>query len=264
MQLIELDSTTAAGTLVGVGTPALAGADCGGQGAWNPVTKTAYAIAQHFDSGDDPVLVSIDLNTGVSTAIGPFLSGNVPVEVVAIAISPTGLAFAIGNSTLFTVSLSTGELTAIGPTQNNYTLAFDPTSGLLFTMDSSGGLFTVEPTDGTTTLVGSAPSGGTYSMTIDRSGIIWYVSDAGVGPGVYEGDLYSADPTDIANTEEFSGIVHVGAANPYTEALFIAWDIPGPQLAATGAPVESGVLAIAVLLLLGGVAAIVARRRRTV
>ncbi len=261
MQLIGLDSITAEGTLIGGGTPALTDANCGGQGAWNPVTATAYAIAFDFDGAADPALVTIDTTTGVSTFVAAFHEGVDPVYITAIAISTTGAAYASGQGTLFKLDLSTAGLIEVGPTSDDYAMAFDPSSGVLYTLDSGGELSTIDPATGVQTSVGPVGASGNYSLVIDTSGILWFGSDINLGGSDWEVDLYSADPDDLANTLEFSGRITIGEASPYVEALLLVYPAT-PQLAATGSTVEPLTLGLAMLLLVGGAAAVVIRRTR--
>jgi hypothetical protein len=269
MQLFELDTATAEGTLVGAGTPALTQTDCGGQGAWNPVTATAYAIAHDFDTSADSVLVEVDTVSGVSTVVGDFSVSGEPAYIYGIAISSTGVAYALGDtddySGFFELDLASGDLTLVGlTTANTYTLAFDPTTGILYTIDFSSELHTVDPTTGAQTPVADLGIDFIYALAIDSSGTFWFTADVNPGAGTFEADLYSAELPDLAGTAERAGTVSVDGTNPYTQALLLTYPAtaPTPQLAATGATAEPVALAGALVLLLGGIATVATRRTR--
>jgi LPXTG-motif cell wall-anchored protein len=271
MQLFELDTSTAEGTLIGSGTPALTETDCGGQGAWNPVTSTAYAIAHDFDTNADSVLVEIDPESGVSTVIGDFTVAGEPAYIYGIAISPTGDAYAIGDtddySGFFELDLASGDLTFVGlTTTNTYTLAFDPTTGILYTVDFDSELYTVDPATGVQTSVGTLGVEFIYALAIDSSGTLWFTADVSIGFGTYEAVLYSAELADLAGTAELSGTVSVGEGRPYIQALLLTYPgmapAPEPQLAATGATATPVAVAAGLVLLLGGIAAVAIRRTR--
>jgi hypothetical protein len=262
LQLLDLDSDTAVGTPVGVGTPSLAPIDCALQGAWNPVTQTAYAVAQVV--GGPVSLVTIDLASGVSTPVGQFTLSGAPTYVAAIAISLDGIGYAIGNNVMYSVNLATAELTVVGASTNMDGLAFDPSTGLLYGLQNTGNLYLMDTTTGGLLLLGYVGQGATYSMTIDSAGVLWYHNDTWLGGDDYEAGLWSVPIDDLAGGPEFAGTVSVGEGNPYVEGLFLTWP-PPPALAATGSTdAASAPIALtgAAALLLAGVAAIVIRRTR--
>ena len=273
MQLIKLDTATAEGTLVGSGTPALVDANCGGQGAWNPVTATAYALGQDFTDESDAVLVTIDTVSGVSTFVGDFAVSGVPVLVYSIAISPTGDAYAVGDTEdytgFFKLDLDSGDLTLVDTVSyDNYTLAFDPSTGILYTLEDDGALYTVNTSTGVPTFVANVGIDYIYALAIDSSGTFWFTADVPAEPGSFLADLYSAELADLAGSVEFAGTVSVGETNPYTEALLLTYSAavasPGstPELAVTGATVEPVTVGAAFLMLLAGIAAVRIRRSR--
>jgi len=150
-------SVAASGDAVAVGRPyddpGLLIGDIGGL-AFDPVTGTLYGA----DVGQDQ-LVSLDVQTGVGTPIGPL--GYSQVD---------GLAFDPGTGTLFgtdtqydvliTIDTATGAGTAVGPPGSlgfNQVrgLAFDPGTGTLFGADSfSDRLITIDTATGVGTAVG--------------------------------------------------------------------------------------------------------------
>lgn len=263
LQLLDIDTTTAVATTIGAGT-AIADVDCAGQGAWDASTGTAYAIAYRWSAEGDALLVSVDLATGVSTVVGAFHDSEGPTEVYSIAIDAEGNAFASYGG-LFSLNLQTAEITYIGGDISNYGLSFDPTSGVLYTLDSSGGLSTVDTATGSTTSVGDVSDGGTYSLAIDSAGIAWYGVDDRIGGDDYEVIITSVDPADPSSREQ-SGALAVGTAFPFQESLFIVptaapAPAPEPALAATGAGVDTSLLIGAGILGLVGVALVMRRRR---
>lgn len=262
LQLLDVDTTTAAATTIGAGT-VVPDVDCAGQGAWDATTGTAYAIANRYDSGDDNLLIKIDVATGVSTVVGPFTEGGEETDAYAIAIDAEGNAFASYDG-LYSLNLETAEVTYIGGSVSNYALSFDPVSGVLYTVSTSGVLSTVDTATGLETAVG-AIADGVYSMAVDSAGIVWFGIDDGLGDSDYEAILASIDPADLTSYEE-SGTLTVDEVAPYQEALFIAPTVapapaPEPVLAATGAGVDPLLLVGAGILSLAGIALVVRRRR---
>ncbi len=153
-QLITINTTTGAGTLVGTTGEQIPDIDFNSAG-------TLYGWSERdaaFTRSDD--LVTLDLTTGASTLVGLSNFGT----------SGTGLAFDSSDSlyvkrsnTLHSVDattgLSTGSIgitgTGVGSLDN--ILAFD-NSNVMYSADRTGGgatLYTVDPTTGVATLVGS-------------------------------------------------------------------------------------------------------------
>lgn len=268
-QLLGVEPTTAFSTLIGDGT---GGVDdnlnaCAGQAAYNPVTGVSYYLQWTYDEeAGDPhdSLATIDVVTGDSVTIGEFFEEVLEVteypSIDAIAIGTDGSGYALGDGYLYSLNLATAELTQIGGSLCcTYAFAADPTSGILYGIDYSNELFSVDPATGDYTSIGDVEVGdgytGIYSLQIDGGGQFWIEVDT-PSPNYYA-TLWSFTLPTYA-TPVYSGIFD---DDPYyTESLLL---IPGVALPATGAdagalPIAAGVLALGALML--GVA-FVARRR---
>jgi DNA-binding beta-propeller fold protein YncE len=122
-------------------------------GAAPPLAGIAYAVQS---DGDDQ-LYSIDLGTGVATAIGPV--GFADVE--CLAIGPGGVLYGVDDITdqLLTIDLATGAGTVVGPLGIAFTdcgLAFDDAGALFLSVDSPSPftLRSVDPSSGAATEIG--------------------------------------------------------------------------------------------------------------
>jgi hypothetical protein len=107
---------------------------------------------------------------------------------LAIAAMPSaGRAAIVGytndNSSLCTVDLTTGAVTvigALGVSGDFESMAFDPTTGVLYAYDDfGGGLYTVNTTTGALTSVGGSTTLNNGGMSIDSSGQAYLVEGSG-------------------------------------------------------------------------------------
>ena len=265
-QLMKVEPSTAASTPIGDGSGSTSEDffACAGQPAYNSSTGKSYYIQWQYDT--DPqqyFLASIDLATGDSTTIGEFfyIDGEFPTYpyVESMAIGLDGSAYAFSQGFLWSVDLSSGELTPIDESlSNTYAFAVDPTTGIFYAIDSSNNRYSVS-SDGSYIYLDTVtlPAETTiYSLQIDGGGRFWIeVDDSNLDS---DAGLWSFAPADAA-TPTYSGEF---IDDPYyTEALLI---VPGAALAATGAdfggvaPLAAGGAALA----LAGVALLALRRRR--
>jgi hypothetical protein len=126
LQLFSVDPATAVATPIGDGQGANDGAfnACDSEPAWNVVTQTAYFVA-YSDSEEADVLMIVDLTTGDSTVVGEISGlGAAPADCgssyQSMAIGDDGSAFVFdSNSCLYSLDLSTAELTYIGGVENS-------------------------------------------------------------------------------------------------------------------------------------------------
>ena len=224
--LHSVDAATAVSTQVGTGTQTEN--FCSFQPAWDAQTKTAYFL----DETTYPFRLStMNIATGEHTVGAQFTDGHAYIGIAAIAISPSGVAFAISGRTLYSLNLTDATLTSRGSGNNSnlYGLAFNP-AGVLYGLDYSGTLYTIDTTNGVSTPVTTFifpsnanpanPLTSPYSIQFDSSGILWIENDSS-GPG--SADLWSADltPTDPAASAVRSGAFTVGGEYFYHEALLI-------------------------------------------
>ena len=228
--LHSVDAATAVSTQVGTGT--LTADFCSGQPAWDPVTKTAYFLDL---SSTAYHLSTMNISTGVRTVGAQFTYEGEPVRVDAIAISPTGVAYATSGATLYSLNLTDATLARIGTGvhENLYGFAFNP-AGVLYGLDYNSNLYAVNTSSGESTLVTtlSFPSGGesvnSLGIQFDSSGILW-VANTSTGPGravLWSVDLTAADQSASAVP---SGAFIVGERYYDTQALLIV-QCAGPVL----------------------------------
>jgi hypothetical protein len=148
--------------------------------AFDPTSGILYGA-----DDEDNQLITINVNTGVGTAIGPLGVANGDEEgEFGLAIDPTGTIFLFNDFTdeLFFVNKNTGAATKIGATKARVDgLAFlgstlygvDPDAGALYTINTSTGLATLVGALGVSfeTQSGLA-SDGTNLWGIDEGGVI--------------------------------------------------------------------------------------------
>jgi hypothetical protein len=231
--LLSVDAATAVSTQVGTSTPTPR--FCSVQPAWDAVTQTAYFLDETSNAF---VLSKMNIATGVRTVGARFTLEGQPHNVDAIAISPSGVAFAVNAHMLYSLNLADATLTSIGLMGQAgflYGLAFN-SAGVLYGVTSSGygpnasgKLYTVNTGTGESTLVTtlSFPSNAdpanssTYPLSIqfDSNGILWMMN-YGDGPGV---DLWSVDltATDLSASAVRSGAFVVDGTYFYHQALLI-------------------------------------------
>lgn len=118
---------------------------------------TAAPIGYAIQSDGDDQLYSIDLGTGVATAIGAVGFD----DVESLAFQPgTGVLFGVDDISdqLITIDLTTGAGTAVGSLGVSFTdmgLAFDATGNLWMATDIPEIFYSIDPLTGAATAVGS-------------------------------------------------------------------------------------------------------------
>ena len=248
----------ATGAASGLATDRLSG-DAFTGAAYDPTTGTAYVINEISNHQ----LQSVDSATGALTTVAKMWLGSPSVYkyVRSIAIADSGAAYAIvDNHWLYSLNLVTAEVTLIGDTElsNVPSLAFNPVDDLLYAVDGTNGVFTIDLATGAATLVGEN-SADMCGFQIDRAGVVWYK--------VCSGNLFSAtDLTEIFQTAHDHGPVTIdGLSITYMWAIlyvpdFVAPYSPGGGLGNTGVADASGFALAGLFLIAAGV--IVATRRR--
>jgi hypothetical protein len=146
-----------------------------------PCVARAQLLGAGFLDGK---LYDINPNTGAATNPRTLGIG------WALAFSPNRTLYGVtqpgGTPTpmeLFTVNPITGVPTAVAPTVPfigvEGDIAFDPTSGVLYAIDGTGSLFTINTSTGVGTVIGSVPGAMDLSaMTFDISGNLYIVDTA--------------------------------------------------------------------------------------
>jgi LPXTG-motif cell wall-anchored protein len=245
------------GAAVGLATDRLSG-DAFTGAAYDPTTGTPYVINEISNHQ----LQSLDSATGALTTVAKMWLGSPSVYKYgrSIAIADSGAAYAIvDNHWLYSLNLVTAEVILIGDTGRTDlpSLAFNPVDDLLYAVDGTNGVFTIDLATGAATQVGENAAS-MCGFQIDRAGVVWY-KECG-------GDLFSAtDLEDIAGTAHAHGPVTIDSAAPQIWAIlyvpdYVAPYSPGGGLANTGVVDASG-FALAGFVLIAAGAVVAARRR---
>ena len=224
---------------------------------FDPTTGEAF----YFEDGPLCTLYSLDLETGVSTEIG-LVGGEVDFnECDALDVSYDGtLRIADEDGRVLTVDKTTGAtLSSVLSSFDRLSFITQAADGTFYAGDYDGGLYTYDPATGVGTPIPS-PLGYYETASIDGNGTLWISSD---GDECGQG-LWSLNVADPMNTLLFQGDFLDGADCVSAFALFVAWPqtAPAPQLAATGSAPAWALAPFALLLVLGGAAAVTVRHAR--
>ena len=140
--------------------------------------------------GIDGSSVLHDINTGNGATSNPRTVGN---KVTMIAISPGGVLYGASQGfindgppgqQLFTINITTGAATLVDtlsqPIIVEGDIACDPTTGILYGVDSTGELYTINTSNAFVTLVGIIDTNRDLSaMTFDALGNLYVVDSFG-------------------------------------------------------------------------------------
>lgn len=226
-QVFSVEPATGDLTAVGEGSEDASG--CFAQAAWNPVTKTAYAV----DWRQPTVIVTVGAD-GVSSDAHAITYDGSDIEADSLAISPAGIGYVTDGSSLYIIALTgenAGELTYVGDTGagNTYGLAFSltgPTAGTLYGVTTGGNLFEISTEDGSTgdalAHLDLTPGSSIYSLQVASNGIIWLQNYAADNFS----DLWTVDPSagdagDIADSALRSSAMNLDGVGVDTESLLI-------------------------------------------
>ncbi len=149
-------------------------------------------------------LFSFDANTAASTLIGTMT--NSPAGGIAIA--PDGTAYVIqhGSTNLYTVNLTTGVSTLVGPLGVGFAegdIAYDSVNNVLYATfggESPANLYQINPTTGVGTNLGTLQrNGANVDGNIDglsfRNGTLYAVATIGSSGGAIDNSLLTIDVT---------------------------------------------------------------------
>ena len=265
--LNPLDSSwVAVGTQTTVGT-----VECAYQPAFDPTSGESYFIGGNTPSSEWP-LVHIDTTTGDYTIVHEIWDGttNLPIAFFGpnfpgnMLITNTGGAYFIGGTKLYPLNLGSAVLgPQIGPdlvvAGDIYATACSPVAAVCYILTEGGSLYTLDPATGAVSAtLGSIPARGNYSLQVASDGTLWSSSNGG-----HVASFSAADPAgsydEGARTPKYSGAylitIPVAALAPVP--------VPVPALASTGMESAVPVVAAGALLALGGILALVSRRRRS-
>lgn len=265
---IALWTTASDGTATLVGTPVTEDLFEVTDGAWNPVTGTAYIVGNGYEGPCE--LWSADLTTGAFTYIADITGDDGPTfNCDAFDIGPDGTAWVTmydeGNTGVLTkLNLTDGTTTEpvalSGLDQGPSWIVVQPSTGVLFLGDWDTNLYTVNTTTGAATVV-SAPIdlSSTYDAAFDSAGRLWITS----WPD--QTRLLSADVADFSGTIVEQGDIQIDGSgdDTGTDSLWIVRaPAPAPALADTGVDATLPLIAGLGLLLVGGIALVARRTRR--
>jgi hypothetical protein len=249
----EFYSSTSAAALTGISPFTNLGGKYGAD--YDPTTGVGY----YFVSGEPCLLFSIDIATGVSTEIGP-VGGVVDFnECDALDVAADGtLRIGDQEGVVLTVDKATGAtISSVVSNINPLSFITQAANGAFYAGDYDGGLYTYDPATGVGTPI-TSPLGYYETASIDSNGTLWISSD---GDECSQG-LWSFNVADPVGTLLFQGDFLEGTDCVSAFALFVAGPPPAPQLAATGSAPTWVLAPFALLLVLGGAAALAVGRRR--
>lgn len=130
-------------------------------------------------------LFRTDVTSGVTEVIGEFREEGADRDIKSLAIDDNGNAFALSEEALFSVDLSSGNLTTVAAT-NFATLtggtplgfAYDPTTDKFYVAeDGDGNLYSLNMSTGALTFIASNSDYWVGSMSFDSNGYLWVNGD---------------------------------------------------------------------------------------
>ncbi len=181
------------------------------EGSGDPIAAYGvhYGTTGSAEPNDPGALITIHLQTGVGTLIGPTgIMGDTGPSVPAIAIKSTGEIYGVSastNSGLYTINASTGAGTFVANTGVSLpnAMAFDGYDQLYIT-DGSGNLYTLDETTGSTALIGP--------IAFNVRGIGFDPTDGTMYASSGTDGIYTIDPTTAVAT--FVGNTGLGGSTP--------------------------------------------------
>lgn len=212
--LLSVDPSTGVLTPIGDGTPTLNPSGCAGQGAINPVDGEYYYLSWDFPGVDD-ALAMMDIETGLSTLVGGLTFGGAPFDnVYGIAIDSVGNAFTTATGAgrtypgLYSVDLSDGTTTLVGEFTR-------PLSGYAVAFDNDDNLYVIDASGGNALLKVSTTDASIISESSalsDVSGIYTMAFDADGTLWMQTNvSLFSADLSDLSVRSELVDFTIVGS-----------------------------------------------------
>lgn len=170
-----------------------------------PERASADFLVQTFEANSQ--VYSVNPDTGASAFLG-----RAGVELTDLAFAPDGRLFGVSLADLFSLNPATGAATLIGSfattTSTMVGLTFGP-AGLLYGVDQSGGLYTIDPASGHATLQFFTPF--TYVGDVaSSSGGLFYATALGSGGShliqINSGTHSASDLGLIASGQSIPGI----------------------------------------------------------
>jgi LPXTG-motif cell wall-anchored protein len=279
-EILSVDVSTFAGTLVAGSGSADSKYQCAFQGAFNPTNGDVYWLSAA--GSITTYLMKANLTTGVSTVMGQIKLNGTPVQAQAIAIGADGIARATVATqpaevthTLYSLDLTSGALTnPVTITGSNvtsifYSFAFNPKDSQFYLYSRAGNrILKVNVSTGVTTdaCVFSTPYFRIKGFSFDQDGIAWGADITGGGGSI---DVSQSDcaPQAVA-------ALKLNGTDWYSESPLVTYpitppapapapsdDTASPTLAKTGVD-GSSLLTIATVALLAGGGVLFGARRR--
>jgi hypothetical protein len=220
--VVKIDPNTGSGSNIGLsGFPGL-----------NSLAKdpmgTLWSVTNIYDDPNDR-LITINPATGIGTQVATLNFPVYPASVRALAFSPSGVLYAtncrpgtgLQPIDLYTVNVTTGNGTYIGPTGAVQGLAFS-SSGALYGWDVNVGLVTINTATGAATDVNPAVPGtpDIQSINFALDGTLY-----GAGKALYKIDQFTGVYTLIGSGgyTDVRGIEFVPVTRPST-MIGVSWE----------------------------------------
>ncbi len=182
-ELISIDPESGAGSLVGP-----FGSNNSFGLAFTPDGQL-WTFEGNF-SGSPPQLANVNPETGELTPVGSAVATN--VFIAAMDADSSGNLFAVGDSVLYLINTTSGQLSPVGPTgiSGLIDLSFDD-NGTLWATDFYSNLYTIDVSTGVGTFRTSISGTGfnsPYGLMVDPSDNSFYVST------YWSSNFYRLDP----------------------------------------------------------------------
>jgi LPXTG-motif cell wall-anchored protein len=235
-QLHLLNTSDNTRTAIGTATGAV---QCASQGAILPGTDWFY-----FTNFAD-TLFRADVTSGLTEVIGDLRDAGVARDIDSLAMDDNGNAYALSGETLFSVDLSSGNLTSVaaanfatfGGTPNGF--AYDPTTDKFYVAeDGDSNLYSLNMSTGGLTFIATNSDYWVGSMSFDSDGNLWvngdgnqvsrvaigdfgnsanWIDSAALSPNVYSESLVIARPASNDEEDENESLANTGSADatPY-------------------------------------------------
>ena len=184
IQLLAVDSTTAAGTEIGPGvlTPAYFGM---GQAAYDSLRDVSWVTYLTYDGEFiHSWLATVDVATGDVTTIGEILDNEGGAfHINGVMVGDDGIIYAVEEQEdgLYILDPTTAVASFVGELLHTHSFAYDPVTDSFYAIDHNGyELVEVDVATGATTLVATwgevVPEGwyDSHSMQFDSNGAMWF------------------------------------------------------------------------------------------
>lgn len=237
---------------------------CFGQAAFDPTTKSGYAV--DWNMGDLSGFSRINFESGRTSFVAQFHLADDPenyIDPLSMAIDTKGNGYVMTtNYYLYSLNLTDGGITYIGDTATDcYAMAFNPVDDKLYCIDYiTNNLVRIDPTDASVTILtdGGALPAAVSSMQFTETGDLLMQVEANGSDGPSLWRSHGHDLTTAAFVGEFRQ-----DGNQYlTESLLYVPVVPTlPDTGLNGVSATVGGLAASFLVGVGAVLMLVRRGR---